>query len=59
MFLSFTIAKIINSSYYCFSQCITFVAGMEKNIQDKDLGVITLRTLPGPLDTRSRYQKER
>ena len=31
---------------YLFYQCITFVAGMEKNIQDKDLGVITLRTTP-------------
>ncbi len=43
---NFTNAKIINSGVLFFSRYITFATGMEKNIQDKDLGVITLRTSP-------------
>lgn len=46
MFLTFTSAKIINSTVLLFPSMYYFCRAMEKNIIDKELGVITLRISP-------------
>lgn len=46
MFFTYTVAKIINSTVLLFPSMYYFCSAMEKYIEDKVLGVITLRTSP-------------